>query len=142
MPVDNALNELEAQHARLLTWSHYAVAVLTALATLILGVVVVLAGQALVDTPPPPGDLAEFGSEEAALVGVVVVIAGVCFLAVGLAHAAIVAWVGCLIARRRRWMLCMIFSVGHLIFFPLGTVLSVYAIVVLRWPGVRQAFRR
>jgi hypothetical protein len=57
-----------------------------------------------------------------------------------LVHGAVVAIIGRMIARRRRRLLCLVFSALHVINVPLGTALSIFAYIILRRPSVRVAF--
>lgn len=136
----------DAEHLRLLATLHYVVAGLTAAFSL-LGVLYILIGAWLIyGSAELSGEVTELlklpAEEDPVLLGVVCVIAGAVLAVLCLLHAAVVAWVGRCISRRRRWLLSMIFSVFHLVYFPLGTGLSVFALTVLRRPGVKELFGR
>lgn len=57
-----------------------------------------------------------------------------------LVHAAVTAWIAWLLARARRRVLCLIFSLLNLLFTPWGTLLGIWTLVVLSRPEVRAAF--
>ena len=57
-----------------------------------------------------------------------------------LLHAALLAYVGRCIALRRHRRFCLMFSVFDLTYIPLGTTLSVFALLLLLKPQVRQEF--
>lgn len=65
----------------------------------------------------------------------------VVFLTVGCVLAAIYAGAGWFLRAGRNWNMAMLLSVGAGFGFPIGTALSVAAIVVLLLPGVRTTFR-
>jgi hypothetical protein len=58
-----------------------------------------------------------------------------------LVHGSVVAFIGRLIARRRRRLFCLVFSALHVINVPFGTALSVFAWMILTRESVKEAFR-
>lgn len=57
-----------------------------------------------------------------------------------LLHGAIVAWVGWCIAKSRRYWVVFIFSLMDCTYFPFGTVIGIWAVVVLCRPSVKLRF--
>ncbi|HEV3025795.1 MAG TPA: hypothetical protein VGX76_25150 [Pirellulales bacterium] len=57
-----------------------------------------------------------------------------------LVHGSVVAYVGRLIARRRRRWLCLVFSALHAINVPFGTALSVFTWIILTRKSVKEGF--
>jgi hypothetical protein len=55
-------------------------------------------------------------------------------------HAIVLVYVGRCIARRRRRLFCLVFSIFDLTYAPLGTALGLFAIVLLSRPVVKAAF--
>jgi hypothetical protein len=51
----------------------------------------------------------------------------------------VLVYIGRCIARRRR-TLCLAFSIFHLLNVPSGTILSVFALILLKRPAIRQTF--
>lgn len=79
-----------------------------------------------------------------AILGGCLVIAGIVVVALSLLHGAIIAYVGRCISQRRRWRLCVLFSIfdlTYLIPLPIGTVLSVVALRLLHREDARRQFR-
>ncbi len=65
---------------------------------------------------------------------------GTVFVAGGLGMAAFVIHAGRCVARRRRYLLCLIVAGLLCLFAPLGTVLGVFTLVTLLRPQVKAAF--
>jgi hypothetical protein len=61
-------------------------------------------------------------------------------ITLSVAHAALLFYVGRCIARRRRFVLCVLFSLFNATYVPLGTALSVWTLVVLLKPHVKRLF--
>ena len=57
-----------------------------------------------------------------------------------LAYAVLVALAGSFIARTRHWTFCIVVAAVSCAFFPFGTVLGVFTIIVLSKPDVKAAF--
>ncbi|MBI1901513.1 MAG: hypothetical protein HYS13_10445 [Planctomycetia bacterium] len=61
-------------------------------------------------------------------------------ITLSVAHAVLLFYVGRCIARRRRFVLCVLFSVFNATYVPLGTALSIWTLVVLLKPHVKRLF--
>ena len=138
---DGKLDEL-----RLLARLHYGLAALTALFPLLLLPVFVTGVDLLrpADLPPPTSPSAAAEAAETRVwrevlgklaVGGVAAITAIC-----LVHAAVLWYIGRVIAARRRWWLAMIFSALHLINIPLGTALGIFAFLALGRPEAKREF--
>jgi hypothetical protein len=55
-------------------------------------------------------------------------------------HAGVIAYIGRCLARRKRYLLCLIFSGLNATMVPLGTILGVFTIVILARPSVKALF--
>jgi hypothetical protein len=82
-----------------------------------------------------PGDITAWGLTSAVGLAASVSLAVLCPV-----HGALLAYIGRSIARRRRRLLCLVFSGLHAINVPFGTALSVFTFIVLRRPSVKEAF--
>lgn len=130
------MDDQTARHLRLLATFHYVLAAVAAFASLLpalyIGMgVAVLSGALPVPrggTPPPPG-LAWF------FVGL-----GAALMLLGLAYVVLLVVAGRSLARTRRWTFCLVVAALSCAFFPFGTVLGVFTIVVLVKPEVKAAF--
>lgn len=137
------------QLRRLAMW-HYVLAAFTGCLTL-LGVLYVAAGLLLMKAAELPSEFAGLvgeikrqlpPNEDPVALGIVCLIVGVFVCVLCIVHAAVVAYIGRCIARRRRRLLVVIFSVFHLINVPFGTALGILALVVLRRPAVKAAYHQ
>jgi len=120
---------------RLLTVFHWVLAGLAALFSLFpliyLGVgVAMLRGQFDGPHPPPP------------LIGWVMVALGATMTLMGLGYAVLVALAGHWLAKARNWTFIIVVAGLSCAFFPFGTVLGVFTIVVLVKPEVKALFQR
>ena len=132
----------DANDLRLLAIAHYVLAGLTA-ASAVFFIPLAVFGwqwlqtgkQALAEPAAPgfePGDQMVWA---AAIFSTGVTVAALC-----LVHGGVLVYIGRCLANRRRRTLCLVFSAVHILNFPLGTVLSVFTVLVLRRPAVQAAF--
>jgi len=66
---------------------------------------------------------------------------GTAFMVMGLGYAALVAYAGRCVARTRHWTFVIVIAALSCAFFPFGTVLGVFTIVVLSKPEVKSLFQ-
>ncbi len=126
----------DEDHLRLLSIFHYVVAGLAALFAcfpiihLVIGIVFIVAPHKLEGKgePPPPW----FG-------WLFVIIASI-FITLGWIFAGFVLATARFLARRRRYMFCLVMAGIECLFMPFGTVLGVFTIVVLMRESVKQLF--
>lgn len=127
---------------RLLAWFHYGLGALTALSAAVgapliwIGYQWMYPAEGLAARPVAPGE--ELYEPE--VIGAVMIAAGAGMASLCLVHGAFLAYIGRCLARRRRRMLCLVFSFLNLIDLPLGTILSAFTLLVLNRPAVREAF--
>ncbi len=120
------------QHLRLLGIFHYVVAGITALFAL-LPLLYVAMGWFFMHAPPP-----KHGEPPPVWVGWIFIGLGGVFFLLGESFAACVfASARCLRARKHYWFIFVIACL-QCGFFPFGTVLGVFTIVVLSRPSVKQ----
>ncbi|MEX2119947.1 MAG: hypothetical protein WD847_10170 [Pirellulales bacterium] len=120
-------------HLRVLEILHYVLAAVTALAATV-GVALLVVGYPMMHQTPQPGQPLPFSPyEDPQIVGMALVMAGIAVASLCLVHALAIAYIGCMIARRRRLGLCKAFSIFHLVNVPFGTALSIYALILLGW---------
>ena len=120
---------------RLLSIFHYVLAGLAALFSLIPGFYIAM-GYAFLSgmfdgkgpNPPPPQ------------LGWLFVMLGVFFMLAGFGYALLVALAGWFLGHQRHWTYCMVVAALSCAFFPFGTALGVFTIVVLSRPDVKAAF--
>ncbi|WP_115050366.1 hypothetical protein [Xanthomonas arboricola] len=130
----------DLQHLHLLSIAHYVLAAITAvfslfpLIHLFMGIAIVTGHLPMTtaDTDVPSIDPRLFG-------WFFVVFAGA-FIGCGLTLAAFMAYAGRCIAQRRRHLLCLIVAGISCSFMPFGTVVGVFALVVLLRPQVKALF--
>lgn len=132
----------DAEDLRRLALAHYAVGVLTALLALPFvpgicwGVHCMRHPEALGEWRLLPSEL-DFPPE---LIGQMVVFLFASITLMVLLHAAVVAWVGWYIARNRRYWVVYIFSLLDCTYVPFGTIIGIWALVVLNRPSVKTRF--
>lgn len=135
-----AFSSQDADHLRMLSIAHYVVGGLIALFSMIFIIHIVLGITALTgnlplnsgDQPSSPAEQRLFGWMFT-LIGCVAVFGGVTL-------GAFVAYAGRCLARRRRYLLCLIMAGLACLFTPIGTVLGVFSLITLLRPQVKAAF--
>lgn len=136
-PAPDPTTAQDIAHLDLLGVFHYVVAGITALFSmfpvlhLIMGIAMI---NGTFDAPHRPGD------PEAALVGWFFVgIAGLMILC-GLAFSALLARAGHCLRQRRNHTYCLVMAAVSCAFFPFGTVLGVFTVIVLSRVSVKPLF--
>jgi hypothetical protein len=119
---------------RLLAVFHWVLAGLAALFSLFpllyLGLgVAMLRGQLDGPHPPPP------------FIGWMMIAVGTTMTLMGLGYAVLVALAGRWLAKNRNWTFIMVVAALSCAFFPFGTVLGVFTIIVLVKPEVKALFQ-
>lgn len=130
------MDEGTRSHLQLLSIFHYVLAGLSALFSL-LPIVYVVMGMAIVTGSVGQGD----ANAPPNAFGWIFVAVGATLMATGVGYVVLVAMAGRFIARRRHWTYCVVVAGISCIFFPFGTVLGVFTIVVLARPEVKAAFQ-
>lgn len=132
----------DAHDLRLLAWFHYGLGALTAL-TAVIGAPLIWIGyqwmypaEGAGPRPVAPGE--ELYEPE--VVGAVMIAAGAGTVSLCLVHGAFLAYIGRCLAKRRRRILCLVFSFLNLLDLPFGTILSIFTLLVLNRPAVQEAF--
>lgn len=120
---------------RLLSIFHYVLAGLTGLFALVpllyfgFGAVILAGMLDEGQAHPPP-----------AFVGWLVVALGLALLLLALAFVAALVFAGWSLARQRHWLYCMVLAGISCAWFPFGTALGVFTLVVLSKPEVKGLF--
>jgi hypothetical protein len=124
----------DLDHLRLLSIFHYVVAGVIALFSLFpvihlaMGLFILFGGFA--DEEPVP----------ARLIGALFVAFPLVIIACGMTLAICVALAGRYLARRRKYLFCMVVAGIECMFMPFGTVLGVFTIIVLMRDSVKTRF--
>ena len=136
--MNGATVDQDEEHLRLLAIFHYVVGGIMAFFACF-GLIYVAMGLVFVSTPqafnparaagPPPE---VFGLLFAVVGGVVVL--------VGWTVAALLIFAGRSLARRKRYVFCLVMAAIACLFMPLGTVLGVFTLIVLMRPSVKALF--
>lgn len=124
-------------HLDLLGIFHYVVAGVTALFSL-LPVLHLLMGLAMVTGHFPAAGRP--GEPDPALFGWFFIVFAACFIVAGLAFSAVLAYAGRCLRQRRRHTLCLVTAAISCAFFPFGTVLGVFTLIVITKPSVKSLF--
>jgi hypothetical protein len=122
------------QHLRLLVIFHYVVAGLTALFALF-PLMYVAMGWFFLHAPPP-----KQGEPPPPFVGYFIIGVGTVLFLLGQSFAACVFAAGRCIRSRTRYWFAFVMACFQCAFFPFGTVLGVFTIIVLSRPSVKQLF--
>lgn len=127
----------DEQHLKLIGIFHYVVGGLAALFACFPLLYVAL-GLAMVFAPQSMSG--KSGDRPPAIVGWVFSCMGVGMFLFGLAAAACIMYAGRCISRRRRYWFVFILACIQCCFFPFGTALGVFTILVLSRPSVKTLF--
>lgn len=125
----------DLEHLRLLSVFHYVFGGLTAFFAcipfpcLIFGIVMIAAPQIFDDGEPPP-----------AFLGWVLAILGATAILAGWTFAGLLLYAGRCLARKKHYVFCMVVAVLSCLQMPFGTVLGVFALIVLVRPSVKELF--
>lgn len=126
----------DEQHLRLLTIFHYIVAGLTALfAILTLGYAVI--GWAFLHAPPP-----KHGQPPPVWFGWIFVCIGITLFLLGESFAVCILAAGRSLRSRRGYWFVFVIACLECVFFPFGTVLGLFTLIVLSRESVKQLFGR
>ena len=127
----------DQEHLRLLSLFHYVYAGLAALFACI-PIIHLLMGLLMVTKPEffGPGK-----NQPPAALGWVFIIIGSFFIFCGWLFAALVAWSGHCLGRRKNYTFCLVMAGVACLFMPFGTALGVFTIIVLARPSVKALFR-
>ena len=125
----------DEQHLRLLAIFHYVVAGLTAIVALF-PLIHFTIGWYLIHAPPPKNG----GEPPPAFVGYILMGFGAGFVLLGQTFAACIFAAGRCIQSHTRYWFVFVMACFECAFFPFGTVLGVFTIVVLSRPAVKQMF--
>jgi hypothetical protein len=126
----------DVQHLRLLVIGYYITAAITALFACFPLIYFAIGLLFLLYLPPLP-DGERFPSE---MFGLIFALIGGASVLVGWAFAACILAAGRSIAARKRHAFCMVVAAVSCAFFPLGTLLGVFTILVLLRPSVKAMF--
>jgi len=126
----------QAEQLRLLSIFHYVFAGVLALVAC-LPLIHVGLGLAMVLAPRQFGG---HGEPPPAFLGWFFVVTGGVFILAGWLAAALIAWAGRCLARRRQYTYCLVMAGVACVFMPLGTLLGVFTILLLAKPEVKAAF--
>lgn len=135
MPEPSSINRDE-EHLRLLSLFHFVCAGMVALFAffpiihLVLGLLMILS----------VGVLGEGKQQPPVIIGwFFVVLSSVCMW-VGWTLAALLAWSGQSLRRRKGYLFCLVMACVACFFMPFGTVLGIFTIIVLIRPSVKALF--
>lgn len=126
----------DEEHLRLLSIFHYVVGVLAVLFAcmpifhMIIGIMFIVAPNSMRPAPEMP----------AALFGWVFLVVGGMMMLMGFAYAACLIYAGRCLGNRRRYTFCLVMGAVCCLFFPFGTVLGVFTLIVLTRPSVKEQF--
>ena len=132
--IDPIKLEQQKKHLDLLAVFHYVVAGLAAFFSLFALIYVVFGGVMLLN----PAAFADGGDPPPQFVGCFVAGIGGAILLGAWAYAALTAYAGRCLARRRRYTLCLVSAAVSCLFSPFGTVLGIFTIILLMQNGVRE----
>jgi hypothetical protein len=130
--------EKNIEHLRLLAIFHYVVAGLMALFSCF-PIIHLVIGFALVLNPNKYG---MSGNQEKHIVGIVFIVFACIFILVGWTIAALVAYAGRCLSRQKKFTYCFVVACISCAFFPFGTALGVFTLIVLNRDGVKTLFNQ
>ncbi|MFH1045506.1 MAG: hypothetical protein V1727_00895 [Candidatus Omnitrophota bacterium] len=133
----NEVAQENLEHLKLLSIFHYVVAALAVIFAsifiihLILGIVALVSPESLKDEAgriPPP------------VFGWIFTILGSSIVLGGWIYAICLVFAGRFLARKKHRLYCLVMAAVSCIFFPFGTVLGVFTIIILMRPAVKELF--
>src|SRR5262245_21948475 len=128
----------DAQNLRYLAVGHYSCAAIAALFACI-PLIYFSTGLILLLNPPAPQNGEQFPVQ---LFGLMFALIGGAAVLCGWAFAALIFVAGLFLAERKRHTFCIVVAALCCAFFPLGTALGVFTILVLMRPTVRAMFQQ
>ena len=129
-------NSEDLTHLKILSICHYVSGGLSMLAGTIPVIHVVLGIVMLAGGFPPANN----GEEVPVFVGIIFVVAGLLGIVIGWTLGILEVMVGRYLAAQRRRTFCFVMAIIQCLWFPIGTVLGVFTIIVLNRPSVRAMF--
>lgn len=132
----DVVNDNDINHLRLLSIFHYVVAALMGMFTCFPGIYVVMGTVFLTNPPQQPGQ----NPEELKMIGGFFIAFGLLFVMIQLALAIALFVAGKSISTRRRYTYCMIVAAISCLFFPFGTALGVFTLIVLSRASVKKLY--
>ena len=127
----------DIEHLRLLSIFHYVIGGLAALVSLF-PVIHLVMGVAMVT-----GRMADASDQPAAMaMGWFFIAMAVFMMAFGMAFAVCLILAGRFLTQRVHYTFCFVMAALACAFFPFGTILGIFTIVVLVRPGVKEMFAR
>lgn len=124
------LSKQDEQYLKVLSIFHYAVGGITAFFSLI-PIIHIAMGIAMIG--------GAFGKEPQAI-GYLFIGIGIVCITLGMCMAAAMVLAGRMISKRRRWLFCIVVGCVECMMFPFGTVIGVFALILLLKDGIRAEF--
>lgn len=128
----------DEEHLRLLRIFHFVLAGITALGACVPFVHLTL-GILMLTGNFPPGQ--RHGPPPPPMLGILFVVLGAGFILFGWLMAFLTFLAGRNLGQRKHFLFCQIVAGVMCIFFPFGTALGVFTLIVLARPSVRQLFQ-
>lgn len=126
----------DIEHLRLLSIFHYVVGGLMGLTTCI-PVIHLVIGLVMTFAP----DRSNSGANQPPrVIGIMFIVIASIFIVVGWTIAALVLYAGRCLGRRKRYSYCFVIACISCVFFPLGTALGIFTLIVLNRDSVKPLF--
>jgi hypothetical protein len=126
----------DEEHLRLLSIFYYVIAGFNVMGACFFGVYIILGIFALV----APFTMGAPGSHSDDIPAIVFIIIGLCGSLFIAALAGLNIFVGRSLSRKKLYSFCLVMAGISCVFFPLGTVLGVFSLIVLARPTVKALF--
>ena len=127
----------DEEHLRLLSIFYYFVAGLNAVVACFFGLYFILGIGVLLMSPEHSGSPHQHDNQ---IAGIGLMVFGVCALLFIAALAGLNIFVGRSLSQKKRYTFCLVMASVTCVFFPLGTILGVFSLVVLVRPTVKPLF--
>jgi len=134
---------LDEEHLRLLSLFHYISGGITVVFSLLFGAWALFASTMFASFPPfPPGNVdAPVTPQLQSIPKVIFALFGVAF-AIGVAYGILEIVAGRFISQRRGRVFTLIAGLPRVMFMSYGAILTIFTLLVLDRPSVRQLYRR
>jgi hypothetical protein len=130
--------ENDLEHLKLLSIFHYVLAGITGLFACFPVLHLAIGIMFLVAPEKFDGDAGN--ADQHKVMGFMFTVIPALFILTGWTIAVLVALAGRFLARRQRYIYCLVIAGVSCLFIPIGTVLGVFTIIVLNRPSVRALF--
>jgi hypothetical protein len=132
---------VDEEHLRLLALFHYISGAVTLAFSLLFGIWILFAGAMLAFIPHGPAGSAEAVPPHVQAPFIMMMVVFALFFLLGVAYGVLEIVSGRFMALRRRRVFSLVVAIPGLLLIPYGTILSIFTLLVIERPSVKQLYR-